>query len=450
MNSSPRRTSWFLLVFASGCAKPYEPPADEGSTDCVPVAGEVCQEDDDEVGDEAGDSTTDGVELLEPGSCIINDTPGVLGYRHQCEGSVDYTVEFDITFLTGDTNCDEVQNLAGPPLCSESHTFGGEDYGEALVAACCGPYDDDPARDAVYLEYCELDLANQLCHTLVDRLTYHKNNNHFAGFETQAQSIINYVSSEIGACTLSFIENDVDDSPAHLDSHYTLPDNEAWPVFRNFTITVDIGDITGFHLPTDEADWLECQGMQGNDGYPFPMDQGMLGGIDAVLASPMKADLAGPHIFGSSVRGVASMGSRAHDCRAPWCSRAEFSLDDAGERLSLASLVLHADSDVTIANEIAAQTLVGVRIELAAAVATRRDLEHVSIYRVAPGEASFWAIGGPDDDPAGIERFLLTNSTEISITRVRADAWRLAGFALEYVDFEGRSWTIALPESTWE
>ncbi len=443
---------------ATGCIKPYDPPAEEGSTDCIDDLG-YCGEDevgstDAEEGTSVGDSTdeTGGPVALEPGECVGNYDPDVVGYRHQCEGSVDFSLEFDIPLFPGAENCIDMQNkIPDHQLCTESHTFGSEPYEQAQVANCCGPWDGNLANEDLYLTLCEADLANQLCFTLIDRLKYHLSNNHFPGFESQAQSIINSISTDIGDCTKQFRTNDVDASPSRLDSKFELGNSAMWPAFVDFTITVKIGEITSFSIPEQPEEWLECNGIQGNDGDTFPKPQGFFGGTpyDTLLASPMTASLEGPLVLGAPVSGQAVIESLATKCSDPWCSSASFVVDASTGEWAIETMELFTASNITLTSDLGGYELADVRFTLADIAPG--TLEDASTHVVSAGEASFWIVGRAADDPTSVERFLATNSTDIVATRrPRTNVWYLSEFEIEYIHFSGGAWTITVPASTWE
>ena len=222
MTATPHLATVFALTsacLAAACVKPYEPSADGGDTACVDDLGICVEEGEDEAGDTTGEETggTDstggdgGPEPLGSGECVGNFNPNVLGYRHQCEGSVDFSLEFDIPFILGSKNCIDMQDkIPDNQLCTESHDFGTEPYEQANVVSCCGPWDGDPDHEEPYLRFCEADLADQLCHTLVARLEHHLDWNHFAGFEVEAQNIINAISANLPGCTAEFLDNEME------------------------------------------------------------------------------------------------------------------------------------------------------------------------------------------------------------------------------------------------
>ncbi|NJK30907.1 MAG: hypothetical protein HC927_00085 [Deltaproteobacteria bacterium] len=433
----------------AGCpiVEPIDPQ--ESTTDCVPSLGSCPAMD-----DEAEEETSEGPTELEPGECVANPDPGVLGYRHQCQGTVEFSLEFDIPFIAGDANCANMEALIpDKQLCDESHAFGDEPYGQSYVASCCGPWNGMSELEDAYLSYCEIDLANQLCHTLVDRLEYHLGANHFAGYEQQAQNIIDSVKADIGGCTQQFIAHDAQGEPTALDSYFALGnDEDAWPSFRDFTIRVHIGNITGFSVPSDPAERVECSGMQGNDGYTLPKPKGNALGDshDTLLSSAMILELAGPAVLGDLVVGSGTMASLESGCVAPWCSNATFAVDMTMGEWGIAEMELFAESGVALSNALGSYELTGVRVVLAdlAVGHIDKDVDGTS-YVIEPEEAYFWLVGGPLDDPAGIERLLASNSTAI-MARRDSRTWSLSGFAVEYFELNGDAWLIEIPASRWE
>ncbi len=403
-------------------------------------------------GDSTGETGDPGVDELQPGECVANHNPDKQGIRHQCEGTVDFSLEFDIPLIAGTENCINMQNLIPDgQLCTESHAFGSEPYELAQVINCCGPWAGDAEHEATYLTFCEADLANQLCHTLVDRLEYHLQNNHFMGFETQANNIISSVANNISQCTEQFRTNDVDPSPSRLDSKYKLPNNKSlWPSFVDFTIDVEIGEITGFTLPAEESEWLECSGMQGNDGDTFPKPQGFVSGdpYATVLASPMVAGLSGPMMFGAPISGQVGIQSHDSGCVDPWCSSATFTAAPSSGEWAIEHMRLFADSNVTLTNGTLSQDMVDVRLVLAD-VALGVQESGASSYVVGAGEAFFWVVGRGADDPTSTQRFLASTSTDIVATLRSGGDWHLSSFEIEYVHHTGSVWTIAIPASDW-
>ncbi len=447
---------------AAACVKPYEPLADDDGPGCIDDLGE-CPPDggQDEAGDATGEETggsdsTGGDGSPDPlgsGDCVGNFNPNVLGYRHQCEGSVDFSLEFDIPFILGSKNCIDMQDkIPDNQLCTESHGFGTEPYEQANVVSCCGPWDGDPEHEEPYIRFCEADLADQLCHTLVARLEHHLDWNHFAGFEVEAQNIINAISANLPGCTAKFLANDSDPSPARLDSFFKLGNDAAkWPSFVDFTIDVEIGEITGFSSPEDPQEWLTCTGLQGNDGEIFPKPEGLVSGTPyaTLLASPTQASLAGPLILGTPVSAEANFHSVATGCSDPWCSRATFVVDVTAGEGAIDVLDLYAESNVTLRNQLGSYELAEVRIELDDVALGHFDEQTTLV--IGAGEASFWIVGRDAHDPTSIQRFLAASATDIVATRrIGSTAWYLEPFVIEYVHFDGDVWTVGIPASTWQ
>lgn len=227
-------------------------------------------------------------------------------------------------------------------------------------------------------------------------------------------------------------------------------DKDQWPSFVDFTITVQIGEITDFTLPANNEEWLECNGIQGNDGDTFPKPLGLVSGspYDTILASPMTVSLAGPSILGAPVSGQAPIGSMAAGCSDPWCSTASFIVDASTGEWAIESMAMFASSNVTLANALGSYALADVRLMLADIAPGYVDID--STHVVPAGEASFWVVGRAADDPTSIERFLVSSSTDIVATRrSRTNEWYLGAFEIEYVHFNGGRWTITIPASTW-
>jgi len=448
----------FSLLFVLACTDPYGGDGESETcyTDCTPY--------------ETGTET--GLFELQESQCVQDDSQMAVGVRHQCLGDVEIYIEFDHTGNAGSEDCADFEGLipalpdeSAQTLCYENHTIGAEPYDQARVASCCGAWGDesweleatsttDDPDVLPYVASCELDLAQQVCLSIQRRLRYHRDTNHFGAgnLKTQMNNMIIWLGENTPGCTAAIISNDSEATPLTLDSYYQVPnDAEKWPSVLDFTITVDVSNITGFTLPASEMDWIECYGIEGNDEWTLPEPWQEMSGnsYDTFLTSAMTVSLSGPVFQGGRVTASQPMHSEDNSCADPWCSWATYVEDTTVGGWEISEMEIYATDAVTMTNGTSSY-----------------DIEDVHISTIwAPGYIDY-PTGGPTTYviDAGDAWFALTgrgsgkaieipvsNSTNIeAIYSTASGEWSLSAFELEFIDYNTDSWEIGFPASTWE
>jgi hypothetical protein len=428
---------------------------DVDASECREVPGEPCPEPTGETGggetgggetsdDESTGGDTGGPTELGPDACVHNISDDKVGYRMQCEGALFTTLEFNLPL---GYDCD---SSLGTEFCSQHHVFGpsNDTYEAPDVMACCGEAWDSQHSD-VYFQYCSYDVIQQVCVSLAKRLESYILAGAFATHAAQAGKLQSWIAENYGQCFDTLLQNDTNPSPAAIESHWAIPNDPAWGAIDDMILYIDAGtESTGVFRPPSAADWIVCNGADGNNDEIFednatPND-GVVAGVQ--LSADVQGELVGPEIFGGLVS--ASTLFQA-SCLAHGCPTALFSYDVDGTTFTLEDLNLYTQSfDVT--NGTAWLTVERARIELwgQAPGVAKYDFTTGGLlgYTIPKGEARFLLAGASGSNH---NRFIGSNATDIEIS-ILDGVWVVGSFVIEYEDGGGNIWTLTLAESTWQ
>jgi hypothetical protein len=434
----------------TACKDPVTKDVD--ATECTDIPGEVCEPEtggdetggDTEGGDEStGGDTEGGPSELGPDACVHNVDDELGGDRMQCEGELFTTLEFQLPLGF------DCESSLGAEFCSQHHVFGpsNDTYEAPDVMACCGEAWDSEYSD-VYLQYCNYDVIQQVCVSLAKRMESYILDGAFGAHAAQAGELQSWIADNYKTCFDTLLANDINPEPAALESHWAIPNSPAWGAIDNMVLHIDAGtESTGIFRPQLPADWIACNGADGNNDEIFEDTTTPNGGVVAgvELSADLQGELVGPEIFGGTVSASTTFGT---SCLAHGCPTARFSYDVGGTAFTLEDLNLYTHS-LMVTNGTSWLTVKRARVELwgqAPGVGMYDRTGQLRGYTIPTGEAQLLLAGGSGSHH---NRFIGSNATDIQISVLRG-AWVVGSFVIEYEDGSGNIWTLTLAESTWQ
>ncbi len=432
-------------LFVVGC---NQETSDPNSEECTPIPGvEDCNQGGETGGAETGGNEEGGgggtggePQPLAEGECQHNNDESVVGWRWQCEGELFASIEFDAPL---NKSCDDILG----DRCSEHHRFGpsNDTYEAPDVMACCGEY--DAAYKDTYLEFCNYDLAQQVCVSMAKRLEKLVKDGSFGVYVGQGAALQQWVAENYTTCFAALVQNDSDPDPGVLVSFWDVPNDPKWSDLSNFVISIDTGtESTGVFQPTDPAEWLPCNGATDNNDEVFEGDPapgtGTVFGVD--LMNTVTGTLTGPVILGGPVTAPATFSA---SCAFKGCSAAEFWID-SGETV-VEDIVLYTDGFTASNGNGSSMVVDSARVSLYDTVPMQPIYDPAGLflgYQVTAGSA-FFLLSGTSDGV--FDHYLATNSTDMLITESRG-VWEIETFDIEYVDQSSYTWTLSIPATRWD
>lgn len=282
-----RNIKWFIpaSVALFGCPNEKEPD------NVIPTSGVIGGTGDaegevDSSGDGA-DGSDDGGEgefgesggpnPPRPAACYLDPELGNTGQQYQCEGAIDVT-------LTAD-NYDGFEGR---------FEFGGwnpeESYETANVVACC---EEGREVGENHETACLLDCVQQSCLFMVERLRQEADG---SGIPNQVIRLSNWMADHQEECQEALLAGEGDEGSNSVAGTWQLPNNSdltsGWFAIRDATVSSDcavfamLGPDGEHDSPPETPGWIECSGLNGNDGSDFPgapaLPEGESGGEGAL------------------------------------------------------------------------------------------------------------------------------------------------------------------------
>ena len=422
-----------LVIVLGGCAeeKELEPICDwvDGPGECEDPGGET--------GGAAEDE-----EPTDPAPCTLS-ADGHTRTVYQCAGGFSASLAFNT--LLGDCG----QTLGDPGWCDEVHEFGplADPYEVPAVMACCDA--EEPVDEDELLKYCRADMVEQICRSVPTRLQNLIDEDAFPVGENQAQELQGWLAEHQQDCYDML--HQPSDTPGELTPISWLVNggnNGKWPSLNNFTIKIDSAKVDYAYLPEDAEDHRSCDDNDLNNTEVFEDTIPTSPGINSIThldPSPL-VWVTGPEIFGAPVSGHGSLASQASGCVAPWCSVLEITANDATGHWTLEELELFGDGPVILTN--GGMSLLVDRAAIRLYQVGRGTIQVLrdgsQVHSLQPGEAHFVISG------VGVFADLHWGTNASPITaRETAAGWSIDPFIIEHLDDKGETWTIGVPQTTW-
>jgi hypothetical protein len=216
----------------------------------------------------------DPEECLEEGDDEVGDTPaapcilipdGSTRTLHQCTGSL----MASLSFTALGKSCPDA--LGSQDACEEKHGFGieHEPYPMAKVVACCDPYDPGTSDLDEYVAHCAADMTQQICQTIATRLQQLIDEGDLPK-TAESTALQTYVAENEDACYAALWGGNDSPTPGQVIGSWIVPNKPAWSaVLQDLTVSIVASAITDVTLPPDEAQYLECTGVQYNNDQVF-------------------------------------------------------------------------------------------------------------------------------------------------------------------------------------
>ncbi|MCX4243756.1 hypothetical protein [Paraliomyxa miuraensis] len=401
---------------------------------------------------------TDGYDYGEEGggplpsrSCLMDTVPNRFAYKHQCAGDIAIEIVVDGPF-DGAPVFDGLVLEFGPGVM-------GDSYQSPHVMACCPEYDDSvPSCGQPHERYCMADLAEQGCKSMEPNLRDFADDAFGGGSIADAarraavNKIADYVRGHQDECISAFIQDtgigsilpscDDDDNGIGYD---TLLESGSWSfdppgLVNNVEISVVEANWTGVH-PTGEPD--ECFSADDNDGVLFlEIDPDPGSAISYLVAG--SAELEGPSLYDSIVRGSGELASEVNGCQPGACSTLAVLLDAAAGTASLENLEIHAAGAAEVGTEDLVVTVDGFAVRLWDSTPAVVDEEGMSLA-ISPG-AAWFAVSATSGGIPGVVN--ATNETALVLIKT-AEGWASSAFTIGHEDGLGH-WTLVVASAQWQ
>ena len=285
-----------IILFAAACKGPEHDPGWAGALG-TSGADEALTSPEWDVPNETGDTGGEPESLLLPtGICIQLPESGKFGYRHQCEGQVEFS--FAGMEVSGGEHI-----YFGPGVSNPGLWLAHDNYGLPLVAACCGAYDyadPTPEQEQPYAVNCLADGVQQVCALVPDLIRREA----AKLSDTNEQAIANSYADQI--------EDNQPECWTGLSGTY---DPESWNSITNtswhigegiwgYTITLELLEVTDWTADGDVT-WETCEGFFDNDPAVVPtapfVVPGTIAMSQATLATGSTMEGTGPYSSGATV-----------------------------------------------------------------------------------------------------------------------------------------------------
>lgn len=407
--------------------------------------GPVCQEPpcpDEDGNDEVGDGDGDNPDVAdEPRFCSTNASQGERT-TYQCNGHLTVSISFET--LKGD--CGET--LGSDDWCTEDHEFGVmlDPYEIPAVMACC---DAEGTPEDDLLRYCAMDLVEQVCISIPERLEAMIKQADLKGVvKNQAKNLLSWLYAHRQEC-YDTLHKPTDSPGIIMPVSWKVNggDNKNWKLLKDFTITIDKAVVQSASLPENEKTYLGCSDDSLNDNEIFE-ERGPLmpvRGVDTYqLGDAATVPIAGPSTpDGERVWGMAEAVSQSL-CDGLRCSSLAIGVADgvivledldifgSGASIDVGEMQLDVDD---------------LALRLYGAVQARpyHGNDGFESYIIDAGAAHFM-VNGSIGALTGTR--WVSNATSI-VVHESDGGWTLEGFRLEHVDGLGGAWQAAIPLTTW-
>lgn len=267
--------------------------------------------------------------------------------------------------------------------------------------------------------------------------------------------MILWLEAHTPECVNSITANDNETTPLILDSFFTFPNNTvSWEDIEDFTVTVNVGEITGFALPESNSDYLYCSSIDFNNEWDFPEPwYSMASGntYETELTSPMSVSLLGPLYSATqaAITGSQTANSRYTSCSAPTCSSATYIEDQTLAAWEIADMAIFMSNTVTLTSGTLSYDIKNVHISsIWAPGHIEFPLSQPPLYVIDAGEAWF-SLTGRGSGNGVVVQIPVSNATDIEASLISGE-WTIGSFDLEFIDANSDIWTITIPSSTWE
>lgn len=385
-----------------------------------------------DTGGTEGTGSDGGDPESEPG--CITEKDGTTRVVHTCVGEANLQLDFS-TILGGcEDTIDDVW------LCDQTIEFFPPDDPPAVMA-CCDVLPD--AKDSIYLQHCSLDLAEQVCKSIVATFDIYIASGGFGAFGGAAQNLRNYVSGHQQQCWNAL--HDFDPSGATGPNMWEIPNSLQWPGLTEAKFTLS-AVVTHVDVPPDPEDQVACEDISLNDTEVLSdqVPPPIFGVTDRVaLESTGAASLTGPEVLGGLVLAESELAS---GCTGPRCSNMAVHTD--GSTVSLRELELYPVGSVRLSNgtvHVDVENL-SIRLFRTAEGVTVTDASGQQRHEFAAGDAAFVVAGVSD---FGTDRRVMTNSSTLALTPVPG-GFRTDAFELSFEQSDGGVWEVEVPASDWD